>query len=82
MKKLIMSAVMCVALMASAGVMAQDGKTTQKECCKAKTECKKDCKKECCKKDCDKKCTKDQKATCPKDSKKACCDTDKKADKK
>jgi len=77
MKKLIMSAVMCVALMASASVMAQDGKTAQKDCCKAKTECKKDGeKKDCCK---DKKAT-DKKA-CTKDGKKSCC-ADKKADKK
>lgn len=76
MKKIIMSAVMCIALMASSGVMAQDGKTAQKDCCKAKTECKKDCDKKCCtdKKATDKKCTKDG-------TKKSCC-TEKKADKK
>lgn len=50
MKKLVMSAIMCVALMASASVMAQDAKTTKKEgCCKEKTECKKEDKKACSK---------------------------------
>lgn len=70
---------MCVALIASAGVMAQDGKTTQKECCKAKTECKKDGeKKACCS---DKKATTDKK-DCTKDGAKKSCCSDKKADKK
>ncbi len=72
-----MSAMMCVALMASTAVMAQDTTTPKKDgCCKAKTECKKDGeKKSCCKdkKETDKKCTKGEK--------KSCC-TDKKAEKK
>ena len=61
MKKLIMSAVMCVALIASASVMAQD--TKKSTCSKTKTECTKKDKKACAdtqKKDC---CTKDKKAT-------------------
>lgn len=50
MKKVIMSAIMCVALLASASVMAQDTKSAKKEgCCKEKTECKKEAKKSCCK---------------------------------
>ncbi|MDR3058141.1 MAG: hypothetical protein LBU84_08375 [Prevotella sp.] len=65
MKKLIMSAIMCIALAASTSVMAQD-KTPKKDCCKDKTECtkdKKDCSKD--KKACTKdgeKCTKDKAA--------------------
>lgn len=58
---------MCVALMASTCVMAQDT-TTKKDCCKAKKECKKGDKKACDKK------TKD----CSKDTKKSCCTKDKK----
>jgi len=78
MKKLIMSAIMCIALVASTSVMAQDT-TPKKECCKAKTECTKD-KKECTK---DKKeCTKDKKECTKNADKKACCSKDKKADKK
>lgn len=77
MKKLIMSAVMCIALMASTTVLAQDA--TPKKDTKAKTECtkkdgeakscctkdKKAEKKECTKKDGEKKscCTKDKKTT-------------------
>lgn len=62
MKKVIMSAVMCIALMASTTVMAQDSK--KKECDKAKTEqcekkekksCKEGEKKSCCSKKDEKK---------------------------
>ncbi|NDV96521.1 hypothetical protein D0T84_16595 [Dysgonomonas sp. 521] len=78
MKKLIMSAIMCVALVASTSVMAQDKTPKKDSCCKAKTECTKDCsKKECtknkteCTKDCKKECCKD-KTACTKE-KKSCC---------
>lgn len=67
MKKLIMSAVLCIAFVASSSVMAQDT-TPKKDTAKAKTECTKD-KKEASK---DKKeCTKDA-------NKKSCCSKDKK----
>ena len=77
MKKLIMSAIMCVALMASTTVMAQDTTPKKEGCCKAKTECtKKEGEKKACKdKAAKKECTK-------KDGKKACCKKDKKAAKK
>lgn len=56
MKKLILSSIMAVALMASMPLMAQEAKKA--ECTKAKTECTKTDKKECTdakKKDCTKK---------------------------
>ncbi|MDU1890742.1 MAG: hypothetical protein E6767_08630 [Dysgonomonas sp.] len=68
MKKLMMSAVMCVALFASSSVMGQDT-TSKKDCCKAKKECTKDNKKSCDKK---------SKDSCSKDTKKPCCTKDKK----
>lgn len=75
MKKLIMSAIMCIALMGSTTVIAQDA--TPKKTVKAKTECtKKDDKKSCCTKD-----KKDDKKCTQKDSKKSCC-TKKEVDKK
>ncbi|MFV0418928.1 MAG: hypothetical protein ACK5KT_09385 [Dysgonomonas sp.] len=50
MKKLLLSAIVCVALMASTTVMAQDA--TPKKETKAKTECKKDGEtKSCCSKE-------------------------------
>jgi len=70
MKKLIMSAIMCVALMASTAVMAQDTTPKKDGCCKSKTECTKDSKKSCSK----------DKKECTKDKKESCCN--KKADKK
>lgn len=60
MKKMIMSAIMCVALMASTSVMAQD--STKEDCCKAKTECKKDDKKKTCKEGEKKSCCSKDKA--------------------
>ena len=64
MKKLIISAVMCIALMASTTAVAQDSK---KACCtKDKTECTQ------------KKDKKDKKECTKKDAKKACCTKDKK----
>lgn len=69
-----MSAVMCIALMASTTAVAQD---TKKACCtKTKTECtKKEAdKKACCTKD-----KKDKKECTKKDAKKSCCTKDKKA---
>ncbi|MFV0328960.1 MAG: hypothetical protein ACK5KL_03890 [Dysgonomonas sp.] len=51
MKKLIMSAIMCIALAASTSVMAQD-KTPKKDCSKDKKACTKD----------GEKCTKDKAA--------------------
>ncbi|MDR1707680.1 hypothetical protein [Dysgonomonas sp.] len=80
MKKIIMSAIMCVALMASSVAVAQDTAPKKdqpkKECCQDKAADKKDEKKSCCK---DK-----AKATDKKDSKKATCckDKAKAADKK
>ena len=68
MKKIIMSAIMCVALMASSVAVAQD--TTpkkdqpKKECCKDKTTKKKGDKKSCCK---DTAKTTDKKAECCKE---------------
>lgn len=67
MKKLVMSAILCIAFVASSSVMAQDT-TPKKECTKSKTECTKD----------KKACTKDKKE-CTKDAnKKSCCSKDKK----
>ncbi|GAB6009014.1 hypothetical protein [Dysgonomonas reticulitermitis] len=80
MKKIIMSAIMCVALMASSVVVAQDKAPKKdqpkKECCQDKASDKKDDKKSCCK---DK-----AKATDKKDGKTASCcqDKAKAADKK
>lgn len=70
-----MSAVMCIALMASTTAVAQD---TKKACCtKTKTECTK---KEADKKAC---CTKDKKECTKKDAnKKACCNAKKTTDSK
>lgn len=66
MRKIIMSAVLAIAFIASTSVMAQD----KKECTKAKTECcKKDAKKECSK-DAKKECTKGEKKECSKKAKK------------
>lgn len=55
-----MSAVMCIALMASTSVMAQDSQ--KKQCDKPKTECQK-------KKD----CKKAEKKSCKEAQKKSCC---------
>lgn len=83
MKKVIMSAIMCVALMASSAVLAQDTAPkkdqAKKECCQAKATDKKDEKKSCCK---DKAA--DKKATSKEEGKKASCcqDKAKTADKK
>lgn len=83
-----MSAVMCIALLASTTVLAQD--STPKKETKAKTECtKKDAAKSCCtkdkkeeKKDATKSCcTKDKKET-KKDTAKSCCTKDKKVEDK
>lgn len=60
MKKVLMSAVMCIALMASTSVMAQDSQ--KKQCDKPKTECQK-------KKDCNKA----EKKSCKEAQKKSCC---------
>lgn len=75
MKKLIMSAVMCIALLGSTAVMAQDSKKAT--CCKAKTECtKKATDKKAC-------CTKDKKECTKKDAnKKSCCTSKNAADTK
>jgi hypothetical protein len=74
MKKLIMSAIMCVALIASTSVMAQDKTPKKDSCCKEKTECTKDSDK--------KESSKDKKA-CTKDGeKKSCCKDKAAADKK
>lgn len=62
MKKLILSAIMSVALLGSVSLSAQDA-TPKKDCCKAKTECKKDAEKKDDKKKCDKK-TEDKKGSC------------------
>lgn len=74
MKKMIVSAVVMIALLGSGSVMAQDSK---KECTKAKTECskKEECKekKTCCSAD-KKACTKaEKKEACPKADKKKNC---------
>ncbi|MBD8388617.1 hypothetical protein [Dysgonomonas sp. BGC7] len=74
MKKVIMSMVMCVALMASTAVMAQDAKPKKGECCKEKTECTKEKKDSATK---EKDTSKDKKA-CTKDNTKSCCKKDKK----
>ncbi|NDV79445.1 hypothetical protein [Dysgonomonas sp. 511] len=75
MKKVIMSAIMCIALMASTTAIAQDC-PKQKECCKAKTECTKTCtKKDCTKK---KECPKNKKECKRGEAKKSCCPKDKK----
>lgn len=78
MKKMIMSVIMCLALIASTSVMAQD-KAPKKDCPKSKTECTKDGEKKACCKD---KAAADKKA-CTKDGeKKACCKDKAAADKK
>lgn len=61
MKKMIMSAIMCVALIASTSVMAQDSTKKEGCCSKTKTECKKD----------------EKKKTCKEGEKKSCCTKDK-----
>lgn len=70
MKKLIMSTIMCVALVASTTVMAQD--TTPKKETKAKTECKKDGEAKSC-------CTQDKKADKKDSTKKEAKASDKKS---
>ncbi|WP_106832133.1 hypothetical protein [Parabacteroides pacaensis] len=88
MKKVIVSAIVMVALLGSGNMMAQDN---NKKCPKAKTECcnKKKCntqckdKKACCTENgCDQKCDPKQcpnkekcNAQCPKDKKKNCSKT-------
>ena len=69
MKKLILSAAIVFALSASAGVMAQDKKTTQE---KTKTECTQSKDKKAC----------TEKKACTDKKDKACCDTKKDATKK
>lgn len=65
MKKLIISTILCIGLIASGTVLAQDS-TPKKATTKVKTECKKDDKKSCCTKD-KKECTKKE------GEKKSCC---------
>ena len=73
-----MSAIMCLALIASTSVMAQD-KAPKKDSPKSKTECTKDGEKKACCKD---KAATDKKA-CTKDGeKKACCASKKTEEKK
>ena len=75
MKKLILSAVMSLALISSVSLMAQDNKPADKSCCKAKTECPKDKNKDAC---CDEK----KSADCKKKDKKSTCCADNNKDKK
>ena len=71
MKKLVLSMVMCSALLASSAVMAQDKKTTEP----AKKECTSSDKKNCA--------SSEKKEGCTKSSdKKSCCSTDKADNKK
>ena len=76
-----MSAIMCVALMASTAVMAQDTTPKKEGCCKEKTECtkKEGEKKACCK---DKAATDKKECTKKDGEQKACCKDKKAADKK
>lgn len=77
MKKMILSAMMAFAFLASTSVMAQE---TKKEAPKAKTEAK-----ACCKKDAKGECTKEGKKECAKKEgakDKSCCKKDAKATKK
>ena len=70
MKKLVLSVVMCTALLASSAVMAQDKKTAEP----AKKECTSSEKKNCT--------SADKKDTSKKTSEKSCCSADKAEKKK